>query len=283
MVAGQALAMLDTGLFVWGWQAAYPKTPIWIAYVILASIGACFMIAAVFPLLLIPKITSEKIVQSGATFKAMLAPLCDSTFLRLIAFGCWFSFFNGITQSPQRLFQLEVLGITLFVMLVLKTGMRLGQLSVSPWIGQLADRRGNRQIMIASLFLVAQGPLFYFFSNPAQPWWFVGAWIVWIAYAGLNIGLPNLMLKLSPEGSNTPYIASYFAIVGVCYAMSTLIGGAMLDRFGSETFELFDGRLRLDYYHISFLFGWITRSLGVLVLIFVVQERRTISACPTSS
>ena len=64
-----------------------------------------------------------------------------------MAFGCWFSFFNGVTQSAHNLYPKQVLGIALFVMLALRTGMRVGQLAISPWMGSLADRWGNRPVM----------------------------------------------------------------------------------------------------------------------------------------
>ena len=44
--------------------------------------------------------------------------------------------------------------------------MRLGQLSVSPALGRMADRIGNVSVMLFCLLLTAQGPLFYFFSTP---------------------------------------------------------------------------------------------------------------------
>ena len=123
--------------------------------------------------------------------------------------------------------------------------------------------------MMGCLLLVAQGPLFYFFSTPDQRWWLVGAWVVWIAYAGINVCLPNLMLKLSPGRSNTPYIAMFYAVTGLCYAANTIIGGFLLDRYGHCTWTCFG--VVLDYYEGVFLLGWIARSLGALVLLLVIE------------
>ena len=94
---------------------------------------------------------------------------------------------------------MQVLGVSLFLSLALQTGMRFGQLSISPWVGGLADRLGNRPVMMVSQLLVAAGLLFFAAATPEHWTWFVGAWVLWIAYAGLNVCLPNLMLKLSPE------------------------------------------------------------------------------------
>ncbi len=269
MAIGEAAAMLAGGLFVWLWLETHPQSPRWIAYAVSAVLGSGLMLAAPLPLLAVPALA----VGRGATFHSMLAPFCDARFLRLVLFGCWFSFFNGVTQSAQNIYPIRALGIGLFVMLAAKTGMRCGQAAISPWLGRLADRLGNRPVMVGSLLLVATGPLFFLFATPERWWWVLGAWVVWIAYAGLNICLPNLMLKLSPRESNTPYIATYFTLTGLCYAASTVAGGALWDRYGETTWAMFRGTVVLDFYQCSFLFGWITRSLGVLVLLRVIEDR----------
>jgi len=279
MVGGEAASMLSAGLFVWGWKATHPDLPGWIAYAIPAVLGACLMIAALVPLSWVPRVAASEVGRAGEIFRPMLAPFGDRRFLRLLAFGCWFSLSNGLTQSAQFSLPKKLIaetwlgaGAVLFVMLALKTGMRMGQLGISPWMGRMADRWGNRPVMIGSLLLVAQGPLFYFFSTPEQPMWFAGAWLVWIAYAGMNVCLPNLMLKLSPRESNLPYIAAFFAITGLCYAANTIVGGMLYDRFHDQSFAWF-GRFALDYYRSVFLLGWIARSMGLLLLLAVIEGK----------
>jgi len=270
IATGEAAAMLCSGLFVWGWHYLHPYQPRWIAYVIPAIGGGGFMIAAVLPLAAIPRLAVGRVVRFGATWRSIRAPLRDERFLRLLLFGCWLSLANGLTQSAQFSYPKQVLGIALFVMLAAQTGMRIGQLSLSPRLGRLADRWGNRPVMIACLLLVAQGPLFYLLATPAHKAWFLGAWVVWIAYAGLNICLPNLMLKLSPRHTDTPYIATYYAVTGLCYAASTLAGGLLFDLCRNATIFLF-GRIALNYYQYAFLLGWIARCQGVLVLLLLIE------------
>lgn len=273
MTLGTAAGALVAGTFAWGWLELHPRpSPQWIAYAIPAAVGACFLGCSIVPLVFIPRAARRRIVRRGATLGELLAPFRDLRFLRLLAFGCWFSFFNGVTQSAQHVYPMRMLGIGLFVMLALQTGMRGGQLAVSPWLGRLADRVGNRPVMGLSLLLAATGLLFYLAATPERWWWIVGAWVVWIAYAGLNVCLPNLLLKVSPRATDTPYIATYYAVTGLCYAASTIVGGELLDRTRDYTLLLFGDGLALDFYQWSFLFGWITRSLGVLVLLFVVES-----------
>ena len=152
---------------------------------------------------------------------------------------------------------MAVLGISmLLVPLALQTGMNLGQWPVSPWIGRLADRLGNRPVMFVSQLLVAAGLLFFAVATPVQWWWLIGAWVLWIAYAGMNVCLPNLMLKLAPRKSNASYIAAFEAASGLCFAASAILGGVILDPCNDWTGLLLGGlcafilpvpfRLRLD-------------------------------------
>jgi MFS family permease len=191
----------------------------------------------------------------------------DRPFLTLILFGCWFSFSNGLTQAAQNIYPKSVLELSLFAALALPTGMRLGQLAVSPWLGRLADRWGNKRLMAASLPLVALGPLFFCAAVPRQPWWVVGAWVLWIAYAGINVGLPNLMLKLAPRPASASYVAAFHAVTGLMVAGSTIAGGCLIDHFSGRQLRLFPGGWSLDIFQASFLLGAVARLLGMLLLL----------------
>ena len=289
MVAGTAAAAIDVGLFIWGISQTYPGLPRWMPYGIAAGLGAAFMLASLVPLCKMPAMASNvaqplSAVQNrsaqpraavpqqagvGIGSKSLLKPFFDRRFLPLLLFGCWFSLFNGITQSAQRFFPVEVLGLPLLVMISLETGTRLGQWTVSPRLGTLADRFGNRPVMIVCQLLVAAGLLFYAVPAAAQAsWtWLIGAWVLWIAYAGINVCLPNLMLKLSPRETNAAYIAAFQAAGGLCYAASSILGGALVDWGGSAYVSI--GGAVLPVLAILFLFGWATRCIGAAILLLV--------------
>ncbi|MBN1908849.1 MAG: MFS transporter [Pirellulales bacterium] len=273
MVVGHAAAMLAAGGFTYAWHECHPQQPRWIAYAVAAVVGVGFMLAAVVPLGRAPerRAKDRQPQRSAVSWRAIVAPLADGRFRRLLLFGCWFSFSNGLTQSAHFAFPYEVLHITLFAMLAMQTMMRVGQFSISPWMGRLADRLGNRPLMLVCLLLTAQGPWFYFLATFGGWWWLIGAWAAWIAYAGVNVALGNLVLKLSPETNNVAHIAMYYAVTGVCCAASTLAGGVLQDAYGTAVFRLFDG-LTLDYFAALFLVGWLLRLSSVVVLRLVVRE-----------
>ncbi|MCE5267442.1 MAG: hypothetical protein LLG00_06110 [Planctomycetaceae bacterium] len=268
MVAGTAVAAVDAGLFVWGASAVWPL-PDWMPYGMLAGLGAVFMMAAVVPLGLAPAIAGSARAMACPGIRSLFAPFRDGRFLRLLLYGCWFSMSNGITQSAQRVFPIQVLRLSLFSSLTLETGTRLGQWTLGPWVGGLADRLGNRRVMIVSQLLVAAGLLGYAAATPDEWLWVAVAAGLWIAYVGLNVCLPNLMLKVSPTEFNTSYIAAFEAIRGLCYAGSTVLGGMLLDWFGSPGSWL--TCTRLSMFATIFLAGWAIRSVGAFLLFLVVE------------
>ena len=216
LCAGEAVSAIACGLFAESWQAVHPKSTHWIGYAIPAGLGAIFMLAAIVPIWLMPRVEHNDERQTDHFFWQRLGkPFGDRAFLALLLFGCWFSFSNGLTQTLQFSYPKQVLQIGIFLMLAVQTGMRLGQLGVSPSLGKAADAVGNKPMMLVCLLITAQGPLFYFFATTESWKLFFGVWVAWIAYAGLNIGLPNLMLKIAPRAENADYLAVYYTCTGL--------------------------------------------------------------------
>jgi MFS family permease len=279
MVAGQAAAMIAAGLLSYVCHEVFPKKDYpgmaWVAYAIPATLGACCLVASVVFLLRTAHPNPTRNAAPRVTLAAMLAPFADRRFVRLLCFGCWFSFFNGLTQTAQEMYPLQLLGISLLVNNSMRVGMRAGQFGISPWMGRLADRFGNRRVMMACLPIVATGTLFFMAATPQAWGWVAGAWIVWIAYAGVNVCLPNLMLRLSPAPARTAYVAAFETARGLSVAASILLGGLAADYLRNETFVLFGGAWVLDCQQWMFFFGWATRTMGVLVLLLVLEPARS--------
>jgi hypothetical protein len=131
--------------------------------------------------------------------------------------------------------------------------------------------------MIFSTLAIAQGPLFYFLATPEQPWWIIGAWTCWIAWVGMNVGVPNLLLAFSPRRADTPYISAWLAATGLCHGLSTIAGGSLFDYFRQTTFTCLGSAL--GYCQVAFLCGSILQSLGVLLLLGLVREPRGDATC----
>jgi MFS family permease len=273
LTLGRIAGMLGSGLFSYWWRQAHHGTPQeWLGYALPAALGAAMMIAAVVPLFLLPA-TNTPAATRPASLGKLWQPLADRQFWPLLAFGCWFSLFNGVTQAAQSVYQVNVLGFSLLAMLAMQTAMRFGQSTVARPIGRWVDRIGNRPVMIASQALVACGLLFYYAARPGDPWWLAGAWAVWIAYVGLNVALPNLMLKTARDGNAAPYAAAYFGITGLFFGGSTVLGGWLTDVLAGMNAQIMHWGVPLvaNHFDLLFLGGFAARLAGVVWLLAIVE------------
>ncbi|REJ70473.1 MAG: MFS transporter [Planctomycetota bacterium] len=280
LLVGTIVGMVATGIGTYLWRshiensATWNPGDRWLGYAAYALLGALAMLAATIPLMRMATVTttaSRPADHVRRRLAELLAPLGDARYWHLLLFGCTIAFFNGLTQSIQFLYPAAVLGLSLFAMLTLRSTMRLGQIAISPTMGRLADRFGNRPVMIACQAIVATGPAFYLLATSQAPWFVAGAWLAWIAYAGLNVCLPNLMIKLATPHLRAAYIAAYFAITGLTYGLATVVGGWLVDTFRDERFYAFGTTQIWGIYDLMFFLGWIGRT-GSVVLLFMVIE-----------
>ncbi len=284
-----APTLLAGGWFADRWKAeAAVSRPAWKlgGYALTAALGALCLQASLAPLALMPGGSSDRPRRGGAEHAPLspasppvtpdLAParsdrslsaLADARFRRLLMFGCWAAVANGVSQSAQNIFPKAVLQLGVYDLAWMRLAMQIGQIGYSRWAGGYSDRYGNRPLLIVSQSLVALGPLFYAFATPETRWLVLGAWIVWSAFAGLNIGLPNLMFKLAPPYGAAAYVGAYFGFTNVVYAATTVAAGVAFDRLGAAEAANVLSLIGLDRFALMFLLSALLRGLGVAWLI----------------
>ena len=85
--------------------------------------------------------------------------------------------------------------------------------------------------MMTSQFIVALGLFFLGIAN--EDFYYVPiylSWICWTGYAGLNVGIPKHLHRLSYENGNRPATFSlYYAVGGIAFSVSLILSGAVLD------------------------------------------------------
>jgi MFS family permease len=278
LLAGQVAGMLFGGLYTWGVLEMEIFEKRWQAYQLPAMAGVFVLLLSTLPLAAMPEVARARTDAVGRRLRRMVAPLVDRRFLPLLFFGAWLSMANGVTQAAQGVFPYRVLGFGALTMLALKSGLMIAQWLLSGKVGRWVDRHGNRMIMGVSLLLVATGPLFYLVADRENRWWMVGAWAMWIAWVGVNVALPNLILKMSPHEDSSPALAAYYSVSGLAMAVATVAGGGLLDRWSDMTIRIPLFRdANMDYYDVQFLIGWVLRTVAAGLLIVWVRERPTVN------
>lgn len=273
LVVGRTLGMVGAAALVAAWMEAFGETSRIMPHAIAATGGGLMMLAALAPLAAMPTVAQSPAAAAPSLAK-LLAPFVDRRFCWLIVFGAWFSFFNGFGQLAQFLYPLNVLGFSIYHMLLLESLLYLAQAGLAPLAGRAADRIGNRRVLMFSQLVVGIAPVFFLLAAPARPYWWFAAWICWIAYVGLNVGLPNTMLKLAPRGNANSYIAVYFALAGLCYGIGALTGAAALTALQSQPIAEHMSAWRLGAFETIFLISLPMRLAG-LIWLGMLREKPT--------
>jgi hypothetical protein len=289
-----APTLLASGWFADRWKTEFADgRPAWRlgGYALTSALGALCLQASLVPLAMMPgrdgstrrvgraaRAPRGATVDDGATPGATalrstrptttggtstLAALGDSRFRRLLAFGCWVAVANGVSQSAQNIYPKAVLQLGVYDLAWMRLAMQIGQIGYSRWAGGFSDKSGNRPLLIISQAIVALGPLFYAFATPETRWLVLGAWIVWSAFAGLNIGLPNLMFKLAPPGGAAAYVGAYFGLTNVVYAATTVAAGLAFDWLGQGAPASALAAVGLDRFALLFFVSAVLRAMGV--------------------
>lgn len=241
--------------------ATFPKYAIYSAILLL---GTLFLAGSPYFLLRAATVSrSVAVFPSWAErVRQLRAPFLSRRYRPLLAYGAFFSFFVQLEQVSQQQFPktLLVAGFAFLVTTSFRLITKLGQAAVGPFCGRWLDRHGTVRVLLLSQLLTAAAPLFYLVASPSCWWLMYGAPVFWIAYVGLNVGLPQVQLQLADSQDTPPWIAAYGLTCGVFAFAGVLTGGILFDRF--HTLPLF--------YPAIFAFSCLTRLTAAGLLLWVV-------------
>jgi len=287
LTVGRIIGALLSALFSYGWlhwpttakfiENSLGENTAYLGYAIPAVIGATMMLCSLWPLILAPALendtTHAREVKKPQALEDSLETSASNwkAYLPLLLFGSWFAIANGFTQAAQGMYPRRVVGASLAFMLVLATVMRLGQAVFAPLAGFCADTFGNRRQLMICQFVVALGPGCFLLASAESWWWLVFAYLCWVAYIGLNVSLPTVMLNLAPTKNRTLYIAVYYALFGVIYGVSTICGGILLDVLAERNFQVEWLGRSWSHYHLFFAIGTVLRATSIIWLWMLVE------------
>lgn len=259
------------------------------AYAVVIGGGAALLLVSLAPLAMMPAAVrgarlrgapaGRRPIPSAAPptsaaplWRDLCEPWTRRSSRRLLVYGLWFSFFNGLTAVAQNVFPKSVLRLPLVDVQWMQTTMRVGQMGVSGWAGPAGRRLGFRRVVTACQLAVGAAPLFYLAASPQHPRILYGAWILWSAYAGINIALPILSMRFAPAGNHGAHLAAYYAWTSLANMLGNVGGGYFFDRLDGWTFAL--GPWSGDRFQAAFLTAAVTRTAGIF-WIARVDEMKT--------
>jgi MFS family permease len=265
LVAGRIGGIVFTVALAWLWGRLLPEAGRWQPLAASAAIGAALLALSVVPLMLMPAIEYMPSAVPRTPWRAVIRATFEPPYRQLVVFSCFSSLVHGITAPAQGTYPRQMLQVPYTSMQALLGMMRVGQTALAPTMGKWCDLWGSRPVMIVSLLVTGVGPLFFIAATPDRWWWLAGAYVVWMAYAGLNVGFDNAKLKLAPPDNTAPYLAVYYALADCVFAATTVATGLCIDRLVSA------GHDQMRVLAGVFFVGFLGRMLGVPLLMAIEE------------
>jgi MFS family permease len=237
-----AVALLG-GLLIDNWRRHVPGDPA-IAYSALFVASAVFGFCGVWLLSITPEQPMPPVVQHAKILRLLSTPFRDRNFRRLMVFLSSWNFAANLAAPFFAVYMLKSLGYAMTTIIALTVASQLSNIAALGLWGTLIDRYSNKAVLqiSAPLFLVC-----------TLGWTFTGlAWIgsatiyllavihvlMGVATAGVALASGNIVMKLSPSGQATAYLAASSVVTATCGAIAPVIGGLCADFFAARELTL---------------------------------------------
>ncbi len=182
-------------------------------------------------------------------------------FLWLVAYGAVWGFATSTFGPFYAVFMYSELGLTVQDVSLLVILSCIGGAASAPAWGALADRFGNKPVMLFCMIAWQVQNFLWCVLTPANSWLLYGMWTFGgVMGAGFVLSLFNLQLKIIPYHAKTLAISGNLAITSLVTAMGPIVGGAVLGNLlGGDADSL-------TIYHRVFLVLPIMALLACLLL-----------------
>jgi MFS family permease len=226
------------------------------------SLGFHFLMRDVNPKLLH---AADSDTDPGTSVGTVFSFLKDANFLRFLLYSGLWSFAVNISAPFFNLYLLGDLNLDVSVVTIYGSlGAGANLLMLMFW-GRLADRIGNRPLMIIVGILVGLTPLLWLEAGtaPIFLWvWFPLLHIVGGAtWAAIDLCSGNLMMSVTPLRNQSIYFAIAAAVPGITGAIGITVGGFVATVTG------------LGGLPTVFALSALLRLFALLPLVFVHEQR----------
>jgi HEAT repeat protein/Na+/melibiose symporter-like transporter len=216
------------------------------------------------------------------------APFADRNYRLIITYYAAFVFATAISAQFFTVYQLTYLKLnyTSFQLLGAVASVA-GLASMQLW-GYLADKYGNRPILMISSVLVVIAPFLWLATYPdgMSGLWSTGPGgnlivsyskldiillntIAGISWAGLGLTQFNLMIGAAPAEKRTVYVGAISAVSGLAGGIAPIVGGRFLEATAGVHFPHV-GPVRTNY-HVLFIMSGAMRLACIFLLIRISE------------
>lgn len=250
-------------------ECGWPVRP---AFGVLIGIGAVFGVADILIFLKVhePPVTPAPEPDLAAVLKA---PFQHAGFRSFIAYSCFWNFAAMVGAPFISLYLLAHIGMDLFQVMLLWAFSWVGGACLSQRLGHMCDVYGNRPVLILATIFKCE-LMIALLLVPARPnLTFAILLPIFMFDALLNTAIAiasnGFLLKNSPAGNRSMYIAAGTALAGMVGGITSIVAGGVLEALDGWRFDAWG--LRMDNFHLLFAVSVLLR-LACVPLVRRVKE-----------
>jgi MFS family permease len=229
------LCVLISGYVIDIWSKAFPNEPNLI-YSMLFLIGLFLGLKGLLFLADIPE-PRMKIERSVPIWTQLRAPFQDKNFSQLLKFSVFWNIAINLSGPFFVVYMLKRIGLSVFWVTILSVISQVASTIFIRMWGRLADRYSNKSILSVSGYLFLISVIAWCFTTLPERHSLTIPMLVCIhifsgaSMAGVNLGVTNISLKLSPHHQAHIYVAIFATVSALAGMGAPVVGGAMADFF----------------------------------------------------
>ena len=173
---------------------------------------------------------------SGSGTVGWTAPLRDPVYQPVLVYAAYW-FFSASLWAPFAIpFFLKALNMSFSQISLWSALVALTALFFGPLWGQLADRVGNKPVLVLVTLLASTVlPLTLLLATPAQlEWVWVSAFFEGMVTSALGFGLLNLVLLTTATCTRSAALALFSASTGVAGVLGSVLAGPLFTAFAAS-------------------------------------------------
>jgi MFS family permease len=192
----------------------------------------------------VPEPQMEPAERAAPLRKLLWRPLTDPNFRSMLRYLASWQFAVNLATPFFTVYFVRELGYGMGFVLLLTVVSQLANIAVVRGWGRLSDRFTNKSVLTVAtpLFLLCIGGMVLageFPSGPARAAYLIALHVAMgAAGAGVGLAAGNIVMKLSPEGGATSYMATNALVGALAAGVAPIVGGWVADYFARRRLEL---------------------------------------------
>ena len=199
-------------------------------------------------------------------WKKVQKVFADKNFMNLVWFNVAWAFSLSFMGVYLNVFMIKELKMSYTLITAFGTISTMANLALTPFWGRLADKYGNKPLMIITGNLLGFMPFLWAITMPTNyfvtiPILYVIAGICW---SGFNIAAFNIVLKLAPKQDRSFFLSVNMLLPSITAFIAPVFSGFLIDAIGSYRINF--GFYYFGAFQLIFLLGLFMRSLPIKLL-----------------